>query len=141
MVASCPCICCSCRKKTPFSCRYSQNVTDCRKEIYATCLFKESMFLWKSEPPLPTRSLRSLRSTAHFNSSALCLCKRSHPFVAFPGKTRLMQRSRRCGHGVVISKMCYVQYSDCVQDLDYKILIVLSVVLSDCRKPLNNCRD
>ena len=37
--------------------------------------------------------------------------------------------------------MCYVQYSDCVQDLDYRILIVLSVVLSDCRKPMNNSRD
>ena len=74
------------------------------------------MFLLKSKPPLTTRRMRSLRAAAHFNSSALCLCKRFHPFVAAAGKTCLMQRSRRCGHGVVVSKMCYVQYSDCVQD-------------------------
>ena len=120
----------------PFSCRCSLNMTQCRK-------FKESMFLLKSKPPLTTRSLRSLRAAAHFNRSALCLyyaCKRFHPFVAATGKTRLMQRSRKCGDGVLISKMCYVQYSDCVQDLDYKILIVLSVVTCDCCKPMNNCR-
>ena len=103
------------------------------------------MFLLKSQPPLTTRSLRSLRSAAHFNSSALCLyyacCKRSHPFVAAAGKPCFMQRSKRCGHGVVVSRMCYVQYSDCVQDLDFKILIVLSVVQCDCRRPMNNSRD
>ena len=52
-----------------------------------------------------------------------------------------MHRSRRFGHGVVVSKICYVQYSDCVQDLDYRILIVLSVVTSDWCKPMNHCRD
>ena len=47
----------------------------------------------------------------------------SHPFVAAAEKkTCPMQRSRGFGHGVVISK----QYSDCVQDLDYRILIVFS---------------
>ena len=128
----------------PFSCRCSLNVMHCQKEICSTCLFKESVVLWKSKPPLPTRSLRCLRAAAHLNSSSLRLyyaCKRFHPFVAAAGENCLMQRSSRCGHGVVIAKMCYVQYSDCVQDLDYRILIVLSVVLSDCRKPMKNCRD
>ena len=84
----------------PFSCRCWPNVMQCRKEIYA----------WKSKPPLPTRSLGSLRAAAHFKSSALCLYyarKRFHPFVAAIGKTCLMQRSRRFGHGVVVSKICY----------------------------------
>ena len=56
-------------------------------------------------------------------------------------KNRLMQRSRRVGHGVVVSKTCYVQYSDCVQDLDYRLLFVLALVTCDCCKPVNNCRD
>ena len=42
---------------------------------------------------------------------------------------------------VVVSKICYVQYRHCVQDLDYRTLIVLSVVLSDCCKSKNSCRD
>ena len=50
---------CGCQ---PFSCRCSQNVTRCRKEICCTCLFKESMPFVKSKPPLPTRSLRFLRA-------------------------------------------------------------------------------
>ena len=56
-------------------------------------------------------------------------------------KACLMQRSRGFGHRVVVSKICYVQYSDCVQDLDYRILIVLSVVTCDCCEPMNDCRD
>ena len=63
------------------------------------------------------------------------------PSLQLQKKTCLMQRNRRCGHGVVVSKICYVQYSDCVQDLDYRILIVLSVVTCDCCKPMNNCRN
>ena len=45
-------------------------------------------------------------------------------------KTSLMQRSRGFGRGVVVSKICYVQYSDCVQDLDYRILILHDFTLS-----------
>ena len=37
----------------------------------------------KSKPPLPTRSLRSLRAAARSTSSALCL-HHSHPFVQLP---------------------------------------------------------
>ena len=44
-------------------------------------------------------------------------------------KTCLTQRSRGFGHGVVVSKICY------------NAVIVLSVVLCDCCKPMNNCRD
>ena len=41
----------------------------CRKEIYGTCLSKESMPFVKSKPALPTRSLRSLRAAARSTSS------------------------------------------------------------------------
>ena len=44
-------------------------------------------------------------------------------------KTCLMQRSRGFCHGVVVSKICY------------NAVIVLSVVLCDCCKPMNSCRD
>ena len=63
------------------------------------------------------------------------------PLLQLQKKTCLMQRSRRFGHGVVVSKICYVQYSDCVQLLDYRILIALSVVTCDCCKPMNHCQD
>jgi len=35
----------------------------------------------------------------------LCRKKNAHPFVAAAEKTRLMQRGREIGHGVVVSKM------------------------------------
>ena len=63
------------------------------------------------------------------------------PSLQLKIKTSLMQRSKGFGHGVVVSKICYVIYSDCVQDLDYRILIVLSVVTRGCCKPMSNCRD
>ena len=56
-------------------------------------------------------------------------CKRSHPFVAAAGKTCLMQRSIGFGHEVVVSKICF------------NAVIVLLVVLCDCCKPMNNCRN
>ena len=49
---------CGCQ---PLSCRCSQNVTHCRKEMCWTCLFRESMPFVKSKPPLPPRSLSFLR--------------------------------------------------------------------------------
>ena len=60
------------------SCRCSQNVMHCRKEICWTCLFQEfipAIPLGNAMHPLPTRSLRLLRAPAHFASSALCLQK------------------------------------------------------------------
>ena len=70
---------CGCQ---PFSCRCSQTLTHCRKEIYATCLSKESIPTipcWNSKHPLATRSFRSLRAAARSNGYAECLhhaCKR-----------------------------------------------------------------
>ena len=65
----------------PFSCPCSKHVIHCPKEICSTCLSKESMPFVKSKPPLPTRSLRSLRAVARSTSSALWL-HHAHPFVA-----------------------------------------------------------
>ena len=53
----------------PFTCPCSENVTHCRKEICSTYSSKESMPFVKSKPPLPTRSLRSLRAAARSTSS------------------------------------------------------------------------
>ena len=53
------------------------------------------------------------------------------PSLQLQKKTCLTQRSRGFGHGVVVSKMCY----------SVTLVIVLSVVLCDCCKPMNNCRD
>ena len=179
VVASCPCLPCSCRKKPvscreaeglatelsrarfvsiyrilivllydcqtkllasvgwkwgcqPFSFRCSQNVTHCRKEICSTCLFKESIPTIpcvNSKHPIPTRSLSFfLRAAACSTGSALWL-HYAQASVVTAGKTSPMQRSRGFGHGVVVSKICY------------NTVIVLSVVLCDCCKPTNNCRD
>ena len=85
----------------PFSCRCSQNVRHCRKEIRSTSLFKESMPFVKSKPPLRTRSLRSLRAAARSTSSAWCL-HHAHPFVAAEEKDQSHAEkqkgwSRSCG--------------------------------------------
>ena len=64
---------CGCQ---PFSCRCSQNVTHCRKEICSTCLFKESIPTipcGNSKRPLPARSLSFLRAAACSTGSALRL--------------------------------------------------------------------
>ena len=54
----------------------------------------------------------------------------AHPFVAASEKsTCLMQRSKAFGQVIVVSKMFW------------NIVIVLSVVLWDCCKPTNACRD
>ena len=42
---------------------------------------------------------------------------------------------------LVAYKICYVQYSDCVRDLDCRFLIVLSGVTCDCGKVTNSCRN
>ena len=71
----------------------------------------------------------------------LYACIMPIPSLQLKIKTSLMQRSKGFGHEVVVSKICYVIYSDCVQDLDYRILIVLSVATRGCCKPMNDCRD
>ena len=110
---------CGCQ---PFSCPCSQNVTHCRMEICSPCLLKSSI------PTIPTRSLRLLRAAVCSTTSPLWL-HHAHPFVAAAGKACLMQRSIGFSHGVVVSK------------IRYDALIGLSVVLSECCKPMNNCRD
>ena len=124
----------------PFSCPCSQNVTRCRKEIYATCLSKESIPaipFGYSKPPLPTRSLSS-RERQYVRQLCIALwLHHAHPFVAAAEKGRKnlfdaeKQRvwCRGFGHGVMASKICY------------NAVIVLSVVLCDCCKPMNSCRD
>ena len=110
----------------PFSCR-----CPCTREICSICLFQESIPgipFGNSKHPLPTRSLRFLRAAVCSTSSAFCL-HHAHPFVAAAGKTSLTQGGRGFGHGVVVSKICY------------NTVIVLSVVLSDCCKPMNNFWD
>ena len=70
-----------------------------------------------------------LRGTVCSTNSAICL-HHAHPFVAASEKsTCLMQRSKAFGHAIVVSKMFW------------NIVIVLSVVLWDCCKPTNTCRD
>ena len=82
----------------PFSCRCLQNVTQCQTRFVGHVGFQESIPaipFGNSQHPIPARSFRFLRATAHSTSSALCLlyaCKRSHPFVSCAEKHRF-------GHG------------------------------------------
>ena len=72
----------------PFSCRCSQNVTHCRKELCSTCLFKASfpaIPFGNSNRKLPTRS-RFLRAAVRSTCSALWL-HHAHPFVAATKKS------------------------------------------------------
>ena len=76
-------------------------------------LSKESMPCVKSKPPLPTRSLRSLRAAVCSNSSALCL-HHAHPFVTAAEKRPV---SCREAEGLV-TKLWFgdqelLQYIDC----------------------------
>ena len=94
----------------PFSCPCSLNVMHCRKEICLTCLSKESIPFVKSKPPLPTRSLRSLRAAVCSTNAALCLYH-AHPFVAAAEKNESHAEKR------VWSRSCgmedLLQYTDC----------------------------
>ena len=115
----------------PVSCRCLQDVTHCRNETCSTCLSKEStppipFGNSNSKHPLPARS-RFLRGAERSTMSALGLSCPSLRCI-FRKKTCPMQRSRVFGHGVVVSKICY------------NTVIVLSVVLCDWCKPMNNCR-
>ena len=70
----------------PFSCRCSQNVTHCRKEICSTCLSKESI-------PMPRFFLRAalpcswLHHALHDTS-----CIHAHPFVVTAEKAAVLCR-------------------------------------------------
>ena len=110
----------------PFSCPCSQIVTHCRKEICWTCLFKASIAaipLGNAKHPLPTRSLRLLRAAVRSTKSAL-----SYGCIM----SSLRSSCRK--------SLSYVHKWLCPK-FDYRMLIVLSLVTCDCRKPVNNCRD
>ena len=102
-------------------------------DLWDLFVFRNPFLLWKLSPPLPTRSLRSLRAAVPSASSALhYACIMPIPSLQLQKtveKASLMQRSRGFGHGVVVSKICY------------NAVIVLSVVLCDCCKPMNSCWD
>ena len=101
---------CGCQ---PFRCPCWQNVTQCRKEICSTYLFKASIPatpFGNFNHPLPARS-RSLRAAARSTSSALWL-HHAHPLVAAAGKSLSHAEKRR-----VWSWICglqdLLQCSDC----------------------------
>ena len=104
---------CGCQ---PFSCRCSQNVMHCRKEINATCLCKESFpaiySFWEFQASLPARSVRFLRAAACSTGSALRL-HHAQACVVTAEKTCLIQGSRGFGHGVVVFQEL-LQLTDCV---------------------------
>ena len=94
-----------------FSCPCSLNVTHYWKEDYATSLSKESMPFVKSKPPLPTRSLRSLRAAGRFTSSF------------------------RLHHPCKKIELRYPRFG--LQDIDCD----LGCLIYDCCESMKNCQD
>ena len=95
---------CGCQ---PLSCRCSQNVTHCRKEICWTCLSKESIPgipLWNSKHPT-CQKLEVPESRSTFRHLCIKWLHHAHPFVASAEKDCVMQRSRGFGHGVVVQRI------------------------------------
>ena len=82
---------CGCQ---PFSCQCSQTVTHCRKEIYATCLSKES---------IPASLFGNSKHLTQAEATASC------PSLHCRSKTKSspMCRNRGFGHWVVVYKICY----------------------------------
>ena len=97
----------------PFSCLCLKNVTHSRKEICATCLFKESIpaiTFGNSKHPLPARS-RFLRVAVRSSRSALCL-RHAHAFVAAEGKNLShAEKQRNWSQSYGLQDLS--QYSDC----------------------------
>ena len=91
-----------------------ENVRHCWKEIYGTCLLQESMPFVKSKPPLPT---------------AFWL-HHAHPFFAAAERRPVLCREAEGW----VAQLWYPRFV-------WNTLIVLSVVLWDCCKPMNTCRD
>ena len=84
---------------------------------------------WNSKHPLPTRKLQVPESRQYVPPALRYSWIMPSPSLQLQKKTCLTQRSRGFCHGVVVSKICY------------NTVIVLSVVLWDCCKPTNTCRD
>ena len=135
---------CGCQ---PFSCRCSQNVMHCRKQMCSTCLFKTSIPavpFWNSKHPVSTRS-RFLRATVCSTSSALCLhhaCKRSYPFVEDSGFVSHVEK-HTFGHGVVVSKVCFGilergAFCPCLPNVTHCWKEIFSIFLSEESMPLWN---
>ena len=105
-------------------------------DLRSTCLFKESIPaipVRNSKHPLPGRS-KFLRAAARSTSSALWL-HHAHPIVAAAGKRPVSCGEAKClvtQLWSVVSKICYPVTN---------AVIVLSVVLCDCCKPINICRE
>ena len=91
-----------------------------KRDLFDCLSNKESMPSVKSKPPLPTRSLRSLRAAAHSNSSGLCL-HHAHPFVAAAEKHLSHAEKQR-----VWSRSCgvqdFLQYCDCALSCGMRLL-------------------
>ena len=75
----------------------------------------EAWSCWERQYPPPVLHFACIMPIPSLHLQKKCTC--------------LMQRSKRFGHAVVVSKICY------------NAVIVLSVVLCDCCKPMNTCRD
>ena len=91
----------------PFSCRCSQNVTHCRKEICWTCLFKESIPsipFWNFKHPT-YQKLEVPESRSTFRHLFIKWWHHAHPSVAAAEKDCVVQRSRGSGHGVVVPRI------------------------------------
>ena len=74
----------------------------------------------KSKPPLPTRSLRSLRAAVHSTSSALCL-HHAHPFVAATEKDLShAEKHNVCSRSCGLQDL--LQYSDCALSCGMRLL-------------------
>ena len=84
--------------------------------IHAFCEISASIPYQKLEVP-ESQSTGTLHLCINASRPSLC--------CSCGKKTCLMQRSRGFGHGVVVSKNC----------------TILIVLLCDCCKPMNNCRD
>ena len=115
-----------------WGCPCSLNATHCQHEICLTCLSKESI----PATPFgnfnhPVHSLPQAGSWVqqHAPTALHYGCIMPIPSLQLHGKTCLIEISRGFCYGVVVSEICY------------NAVIVLSVVLPDCCKPMNSCRD
>ena len=127
-------------------------MTHSRKQIYATCLSKESIPaipFWNTKHPLPTRSFRFLRATVR---SALWL-HHAHPFVAATAKNLShaekqrvwswscdFQDLLRCSDCALSCAMRLLQTHQHLSRLSYFSNSGLEVGLSACQLPIfANC--
>ena len=119
-----------------FSCPCSLNVMHCRTETCSTWfdMFVSGVhschFFGKCQASAPDKKLEVPERDSMLHQ--FCIMPASCPSLRCSWKKKnnsRMQKSKGFGHGVVVSKICY------------NAVIVLSVVLWDCCKPMNHCRD